>query len=391
MNDLAVLLTSFNMEVLFKVAYAIADVVGKYLSPVLLLMAIYMRLMETQIDALAGSGKYGTALKDILLWGFVLGAYYAIGALVMEFFNEIYAWLDTFGSLKSTMDTYSNIMQKNTKEMAVSGITLTAVVSAPYNLIAMFLYYGSLIIVAFIAAFLKIANVMAFGIAFIWGLIAIPISISTTFKILRGWAYLLALALVWPIIQALLVAMFSMLFTNSADTLMQISDSDPSLRAANIMMLFAVMNLLFAAILVSAPLIANALITNSSAASGIVMPFVAAAVAAGISTIRGRDARGSSSLSPALPASQMRPPGSLNVPTARKNATKAAFASNDLSAASPAASTVAGSGATASLASSGEGGGDSGAPNVAASAKKQQQRRGVVLTQIKKRKFSGGA
>jgi hypothetical protein len=375
MNDLAVLLTSFNMEVLFKVTYAIADVVGKYLSPVLLLMAIYMRLMETQIDALTGSGKYGTALKDILLWGFVLGAYYAIGALVMEFFNEIYAWLDTFGSLKSTMETYSNIMQKNTKEMAASGITLTAVVSAPYNLIAMFLYYGSLIIVAFISAFLKIANVMAFGIAFIWGLIAIPISISTTFKILRGWAYLLALALVWPIIQALLVAMFSMLFSNSADTLMQISDADPSLRAANIMMLFAVMNLLFAAILVSAPLIANALVTNSSAASGIVMPFVAAAVAAGISTIKGRDALGSSGLSPTLPASQMRPPVSLNVPMARMNAAQSSLGNSTASTpTSPAASPD-----DKSL--------------TALQAKKQQQRRGVLVTQFKKRNANnrGGA
>jgi hypothetical protein len=375
MNDLAVLLTSFNMEVLFKVAYAIADVVGKYLSPVLLLMAIYMRLMETQIDALTGSGKYGTALKDILLWGFVLGAYYAIGALVMEFFNEIYAWLDTFGSLKSTMDAYSNIMQKNAKEMAASGITLTAVVSAPYNLIAMFLYYGSLIIVAFIAAFLKIANVMAFGIAFIWGLIAIPISISTTFKILRGWAYLLALALVWPIIQALLVAMFSMLFSNSADTLMQITDADPSLRAANIMMLFAVMNLLFAAILVAAPLIANALVTNSSAASGIVMPFVAAAVAAGISTIKGRDARGSSSLSPTLPTAQARPAGSSSVPMARMNAAQSSLGNSTASApAAPASS-------------------PDDKPLAAVQAKKQQQRRGVLVTQFKKRNANnrGGA
>jgi hypothetical protein len=375
MNDLAVLLTSFNMEVLFKVAYAIADVVGKYLSPVLLLMAIYMRLMETQIDALTGSGKYGTALKDILLWGFVLGAYYAIGALVMEFFNEIYAWLDTFGSLKSTMETYSNIMQKNTKEMAASGITLTAVVSAPYNLIAMFLYYGSLIIVAFISAFLKIANVMAFGIAFIWGLIAIPISISTTFKILRGWAYLLALALVWPIIQALLVAMFSMLFSNSADTLMQITDADPSLRAANIMMLFAVMNLLFAAILVAAPLIANALVTNSSAASGIVMPFVAAAVAAGISTIKGRDARGSSSLSPTLPTAQARPAGSSSVPMARMNAAQSSLGNSTASApAAPASS-------------------PDDKPLAAVQAKKQQQRRGVLVTQFKKRNANnrGGA
>jgi hypothetical protein len=375
MNNLAVLLTSFNMEVLFKVAYAIADVVGKYLSPVLLLMAIYMRLMETQIDTLTGSGKYGTALKDILLWGFVLGAYYAIGALVMEFFNEIYAWLDTFGSLKSTMDTYSNIMQKNAKDMTASGITLTAVVSAPYNLIAMFLYYGSLIIVAFIAAFLKIANVMTFGIAFIWGLIAIPISISTTFKILRGWAYLLALALVWPIIQALLVAMFSMLFSNSADTLMQITDADPSLRAANIMMLFAVMNLLFAAILVAAPLIANALVTNSSAASGIVMPFVAAAVAAGISTIKGRDARGSSSLSPTLPTAQARPAGSSSVPMARMNAAQSSLGNSTASApAAPASS-------------------PDDKPLAAVQAKKQQQRRGVLVTQFKKRNANnrGGA
>jgi hypothetical protein len=341
----------------------------------LLLMAIYMRLMETQIDALTGSGKYGTALKDILLWGFVLGAYYAIGALVMEFFNEIYAWLDTFGSLKSTMETYSNIMQKNTKEMAASGITLTAVVSAPYNLIAMFLYYGSLIIVAFISAFLKIANVMAFGIAFIWGLIAIPISISTTFKILRGWAYLLALALVWPIIQALLVAMFSMLFSNSADTLMQITDADPSLRAANIMMLFAVMNLLFAAILVAAPLIANALVTNSSAASGIVMPFVAAAVAAGISTIKGRDARGSSSLSPTLPTAQARPAGSSSVPMARMNAAQSSLGNSTASApAAPASS-------------------PDDKPLAAVQAKKQQQRRGVLVTQFKKRNANnrGGA
>ena len=367
MNDLAVLLTSFNMDLLFKVAYAIADVVGKYLSPVLLLIAIYIRLMETQIDALAGSGKYGAALRDILLWGFVLGAYYAIGALVMGFFNEIYAWLDTFGSLKTTMDAYSNIMQKNAKEMAASGITLTALVSAPYNLIAMFLYYGSLIIVAFLAAFLKIANVLAFGVAFIWGLIAIPISISTTFKILRGWAYLMALALVWPIIQALLMAMFSMLFANSADTLMQIPNADPSLRAANIMMLFAVMNLLFAAILVSAPLIANALITNSSAASSIVMPFVAAAVAAGISTIKGRNVRGSSSLSPTLPTVQARSAGSSSVPMARMNAVKPSI-DNDTAVAS------------AGLAASPDS-----APVAAAQAKKQQQRRGVLVTQIKKR------
>ena len=375
MNGLPELLSSFDMTVLYSVAYAIAETVAKYLSPVLLLVAIYIRLMETQIDALAGSGKYGTALRDILFWGFVLGAYYAIGALIMDFFNTIYAWLDSFGSLKATMAAYDNIMTKNAVDINAKGVTALGLLSSPYVLVSSLLYYGTLIIVAFISAFLKIANVMAFGIAFIWGLIAIPISISTTFKILRGWAYLLAMALVWPIIQALLIAMFSMLFTNSANILMGIPDADPILRGANIMMLFAVMNLLLAAILISAPLIANALVTNSSAASGIVMPFVGAAVAAGVATIKERNAIG---LSIPTPAASAKIPGGLSMPAPRINAARSAFAKSEpgeipAAAAAPVST-------------------DS-APRAATQAKKQQQRKGVLINQLRNRntKKSGGA
>jgi hypothetical protein len=376
MNGLPELLSSFDLSVLFSVTYDIAEVVAKYLSPVLLIIAIYIRLMETQIDALAGSGKYGTALRDILFWGFVLGAYYAIGALIMDFFNTIYAWLDSFGSLKATMAAYDDIMTKNADAINAKGVTALGLLSSPYVLVSSLLYYGTLIIVAFISAFLKIANVMAFGVAFIWGLIAIPISISTTFKILRGWAYLLAMALVWPIIQALLMAMFSMLFTNSANILMGIPDADPILRGANIMMLFAVMNLLFAAILISAPLIANALVTNSSAASGIVMPFVAAAVAAGVATIKDRNAIGLSSSSPAASA---KIPGGLSMPAPRMNAARSAFANNGHT------ETPAAAAAAPVLTDS--------APGAATQARKQRQRKGVLINQLKNRntKKSGGA
>jgi hypothetical protein len=376
MNGLPELLSSFDLSILFSVTYDIAEVVAKYLSPVLLIIAIYIRLMETQIDALTGSGKYGTALRDILFWGFVLGAYYAIGALIMDFFNTIYAWLDSFGSLKATMAAYDNIMTKNALAINAKGVTALGLLSSPYVLVSSLLYYGTLIVVAFISAFLKIANVMAFGVAFIWGLIAIPISISTTFKILRGWAYLLAMALVWPIIQALLMAMFSMLFTNSANILMGIPDADPILRGANIMMLFAVMNLLFAAILISAPLIANALVTNSSAASGIVMPFVAAAVAAGVATIKDRNAIGLSSSSPAASA---KIPGGLSMPAPRMNAARSAFANNGHT------ETPAAAAAAPVLTDS--------APGAATQARKQRQRKGVLINQLKNRntKKSGGA
>jgi len=124
MNDLAALLSSFDVKILFDIAKSIADAVGLYLSPVLLLMAIYIRLMETQVDALASGGKYGTALRDMMIWTFVLGSYYSIGAYVIEFVNPIYAWLDSFGSLSKTMESFSTIMAKSKLSIESGGITL---------------------------------------------------------------------------------------------------------------------------------------------------------------------------------------------------------------------------------------------------------------------------
>jgi hypothetical protein len=381
MNGLAELLTSFDMSILYKVTYGIAEVVAKYLSSVLLLIAIYIRVMETQLDGFAGGGKYGVALRDMMLWTFVLGSYYGIGSLVFSFFNEVYAWLDQFGSLKTTMQAYATIMSKNTADVQAAGLSFTGLISSPYVAIAALFYYGTLIVLSFLAAFLKIASIMAFGLAFIWGLIAIPISITKTFNVLKGWGYLMGLALVWPIVQGLMIAMFGMLFTNSAQTLMTITDADPVLRSGNIMMLFAVMNLLLCAVLISAPLIANALVTNSPAGYAIVAPFAAAAVAAGVSTIKGRDAMGQG-MGSSMPSSRSNTPaGGTGGPTARASAAKASF-SGPQSAPSAKASPAA---ASSSLSASVDPNDAPPAPNSGAQAKKQQARRGAMVTQFKKR------
>ena len=365
MNDIATLLTSFDVSVIYAVSHKLADAVGMYLSPTLLIISIYIRLMETQIDAFAGTGKYGTALRDMMLWSFVLGSYYAIGNLIIDFVNPIYTWLDGFGSLTSTMKSFSHVLEQNKIASDNSGITLIGILSAPYALIAMLLYYFTLVIVAFIAAFLKIANALTFGVAFVWGLIAITVSISTTFNILRGWGLLLAFSLVWPIVQGLLMAMFAMLFTNSASTLMQIPDADATVRIANIMMLFAVMHLILAAVMVAAPFIANALVSNTSAASSIVMPFVAAATAAGVGAIKGAQVS-----------------GGITAPAAGGTASRLATTSN-------AYHTPTRRMAAASFAASGDQVADSGnaSSNSAPLPRKadpsmQQQRRGAIIRQL---------
>jgi len=370
MNELASLLTSFDVSALFPVIKGLADTVGKFLSPVLLLIAIYIRLMETQIDGLVSGGKYGAALRDMVLWTFVLGAYYSIGAYVIEVFNPIYAWLDDFGSLKATMASFSAVIAKNKIAIESGGITVWGLASAPYVVVAELFYYGSLIIVAFITAFLKVANVLVFGVAFIWGLIAIPISISTTFKILRGWAYLCAFALVWPIVQGLMMAIFAMLFTASTDTLMAVPDADPMLRAANIMMLFSVMHLLLAAVMVSAPFIASSLVTNSPSAAAIVMPFVGAAVAAGAGSAMaaGTGTGKTHGIIRRMVAGNATP--SSSGPTAR-------FAS---------AGAVKPSATATSPAGGGDGGDTGGTVQSSDAAREKQRRRGVIIRQQTKKR-----
>lgn len=377
MTDLAQLLTGFDVSVLFAVIGALAQAVGMYLTPVLLIVSIYIRLMETQIDGLTSGGKYGTALRDMVLWTFALGAYFGIANLVMDFFNPIYTWIDGFGSLATTMDQFDKIMSKNEAILEREGIGMTDIIYSPYTAIAALLYYTSLVIVAFLTVFLKIANVLAFGVAFVWGLIAIPMSISTTFKMLRGWAYLMGLALAWPIVQGLMMAMFTMLFTNAAETLMSMPDSTAAARIANIMMLFAVMHLLLAAVLVAAPLITNALVTNSPSGAAVVMPFVGAAVAAGLATVKGGEGAG------IKPSSFGR--ANRESVSARTPAPRAASSFSSPSSSSASSRPAPSPGAVTSSSGADDPGPAAPSPGGGGGSKKRQQRRGSIIQQNMRR------
>jgi hypothetical protein len=163
------------------------------------------------------------------------------------------------------------------------------------------------------------------------------------------------------------------------------------------MMLFAVMHLLLGAVLVSSPFLANALVSNSSAVAGIVMPFVAAATAAGVATLKGGQAGGSvpsaggggnSGGGPKMAGQNT----NYRTPTAR--AATAAFTSNNTAApAAPAApapgANNAGGGAkiaanastTSKLDSSASGGPGMGVYRKDLSA---QNRRGAILAQQNK-------
>lgn len=397
MKALAELLNSISLEVIFRAGYGIADAVGKFLSPVLLIVSMYVRLMETQLGALTGPGKYGTAVRDMMGWGFALGAYYAIGSHVVGFFNAVYGWIDGFGSLKATMDAYEKIMTANSAAVKEQASTMGGLLSvaawSPAAVASEFIYLVTLILLSAIAAFLRVANALAFNTAFIWGLIAIPMSISTTFKILRGWALLLAFALVWPIIQGLLVGMFGLMFTEAAGKITAMQGTGAIAQASEIMLLFSVMNLLLIAVLICAPLIANALVSNTSAATGIVMPFVAAATAAAMLPFK-RSRGGGSSPNPGGQGSAP-PAAPPQVPTPRGKAPPAPAPKPTPSAPAPAPAASGGTSAPPPAASAPTPGGSAPAaapaatPPATAEQQARQQRRGAFVNRARNSRTPG--
>ncbi len=273
----------FDLSPIFKVEHDLAVMIGASVTPVLLIIAIYIRVMETALDSLVSGGKWGRMLKDTVLWTAVLGSYWAIGNYLIGLANPIYAWFDGKGSIDLVMQTFSTLKAANSQNLD-AGSAMTAMLGGSlYVLVTGFLYYISLAVLSFISLFLSIAHAVLFGLALCWGLIAIPISISENLRILRGWAYLVGLVIAWPIVQGLLTAMFTGLFLNAAAQ-MQTPGANAIFQLGDLQLLFAILHLLLSAVLVAAPYVANALVTNAPSAAAAVTPFVGAAIAAGVAT-----------------------------------------------------------------------------------------------------------
>ncbi len=317
MNDVALLIASLDPQPIYASSATAARYVAATFAPTLLVIGVYLRTLETGFDALAGEGRWARALRDIALWGTVLALYFALGTLLSGFMNAVYRSMDRIGSLHLITDQLAQLAsQAAAKPDNITGIdSLLDNLAANLVKAVMFLfYYATLLVLAFLAAFLKIANAIGYSVGFLWGLIAIPLSISGTLRLLRPWGHFFGTILLWPVVQALMLALFAPVFHHAAQALI----TDPAVSGADtsgaIYMLYSVLNLIVSAILVAAPFIAHALLASGTAAS-LVTPFTAAAVAAGAGLAR-RVER-TSGASAFAPTSRTGSPPSVTVPRPR--------------------------------------------------------------------------
>jgi hypothetical protein len=291
-NSISLFASNFDVSSIHAAAGDIAQVVVKYITPTLLILAIYTRILQDSLDTFSttGSGVWARAVRDFILWGMVLASYFAIGSLIIKFANDIYRWADTVGGLKlitGDMSAAAKFIDEKMKSESTSSSLIRGFVTGGGTLtfITGLFYYLSLLIASFLIVALKIAHALVFGLAFIWGLIAIPVSVSKGIKLLRGWALILGFALVWPLIQALLLAIIRPSIIKALNAIMT-QDTNAGVDMLSSDLLMTVLNLIFAATVVAAPYVASALVSNSPAAAAMVTPFVAAAMT-GVSGVVG--------------------------------------------------------------------------------------------------------
>ncbi len=260
-----------------------------HITPVLVVIAMWVRLMETQLDGFSGQSRYAAAVKDFLWYGFLLSVYMALGTLISYVFNTFYGMLNEKGSFEvifTQMQTFiTDINQMDKDDGGLSGTALN-LMTAPATGISYFIYYISLIIVVFLLVVMRLALAVGYGLVFVWGLVAIPLSMTSNFKLLRGWGIFAAGILLWPVIEAILIWFFSPVLTAAAQELVSGDAKTFMLEKAGVYLLYTVLNLLIAAIVIAAPLIAGVTAANNSAMNSLVMPFAGAAMAASAATIK---------------------------------------------------------------------------------------------------------
>lgn len=277
--ELGDFLSLLNPGVIYQGGIDFSKFIAATITPVILMIALWLRISKTQLETLSGQGRWGVMIKDMAIWLVILGLYFGIADLLTDLFNVIYAHFQQQGSYSTTMSHFDEALQQIDLDSEGSGFNGLSFVTAPLNAVAFVIYYVSFLITGFVTKFLAMGHALAYSFAVAWGLIAIPMSLTSTFKLLRGWGVMLGTILLWPIVHYAAYAFFDPIFVSALGSF---SPSDvASVDKAQLYSIMTIVNLLTLAITLSSPFVALALASNSGSITGVVAPFAAAAVAAG--------------------------------------------------------------------------------------------------------------
>jgi hypothetical protein len=279
------LITNLDPQPIYEASRDVGQFVFTFITPVLLTIAVAIRVMTTQLDVTESGGKWTHAIRDFLVWGTVLSVYFGLASLIADFMNSVYAMIARVGSLELVTDQVERLVEAFGQRAETQGGSLLDFVSSPGLLVSALIYGVSLTLVVFIGAVLKIAHAIGYSFAFAYGLVAIPLSLTSHLKLLRGWALLVGGLLLWPVVEGIMLGLFAPVFQNAATALLAGLTPSVLLDQTGMQLLFSVLNLIIAAIMVGSAFVAASLVANHTVIAGLVVPFLTAGVTAAVGSV----------------------------------------------------------------------------------------------------------
>lgn len=294
--DFADFLNLIDASFIYEGGKNMAAFIAAVITPILLIVAIWIRMGQSQLETVtSGSGKWGVFLKDLAVWTTILGLYFVLAGFLSDTFNHLYDYFQKQGSLAAIQEKFMGMVEEidnrsddgqgffeRTFDIMGNAVTFT---------IWLF-YYFSFLLATFLVEFLKMAHALAWSFALVWGLIAIPMSLVSNFKLLRGWAIFSGVVLCWPLFHFGGFALFNPIFEAAAKSFVSGGGAGlASIDQAQLYLIMTFVNLISVAVALAAPFVAQAFISNSGSIAGVVTPFALAATSmagAGAMAAKGR-------------------------------------------------------------------------------------------------------
>ncbi|MFQ5543520.1 MAG: hypothetical protein ACE5FY_04105 [Nitrospiria bacterium] len=289
MKALELLILSIDPDRVYLFGEQVAWTVFTYMTPVLLVIAVAVRTLETQLDTTTSMGKWERALRDFFLFGFLIGSYFGIMMMFNVLMNEIYVMTHDLGNFellaKQIEKMIANENPGNNEKIGTALSNFSFWAGNPFLYITTAFYWVSNFIVVSTHVILKGTHGIIYTFVLVYGLIAIPMSMTSNFKLLKGWATLLGGTMLWPIVEGLLLGFFGVLFQDATREIIHAGNMPTGENNPDFKVFFSVINVTLAFMMILAPVISSYLVSNAHSMLAILTPFASGTLSVGLGTL----------------------------------------------------------------------------------------------------------
>ncbi len=289
MKAIELLVLSLDPSRVYHFGEQVAWTVFTYITPVLLVIAVAVRTLETQLDNTTSMGKWERAIRDFFLFGFLIGSYFGIMMMFNVLMNEIYVLTHDLGNFELLAQEMKRLLadanQGEEGKIGTAWRNFNFWLRDIYRLIMTVFFWASSLFVITTHVILKGAHGMIYTFVLVYGLIAIPLSMTSNFKLLKGWATLLGGTLLWPIVEGLLIGFFGVLFQDASQEIINIGGVRAYQNDRDFKAFFSVVNVTLAFMMILAPVISATLVANANSMFALVAPFASGAMSVGLGAL----------------------------------------------------------------------------------------------------------